>query len=129
MKRAKLIPEEVLHIVVGSTMTDPDEVFESPEEQGMHFYIPKDGAVIDPVPDDLRGNYLPRYGSNSIVIIIEGGYDEDGHATVESYNRGQLLTVKAIAANMLKKYPKAEIRMWHELRMGINPVIDIREIT
>ena len=127
MKRAKLIPEEVEYIVVGSTMTAPDEEFT--DKDGMHFYIDRDGVVSTPVADDERGNFLPRYAQNSIVIIIEGGYTDDGTPSAKSYFRNQLLSVQGISQTMLRKYPNAALTMWHELKKGINPVVSAKDIT
>jgi hypothetical protein len=127
MKRAKLIPEEVEYIVVGSTMTAPDEEFT--DKDGMHFYIDRNGVVSTPVEDDERGNFLPRYAQNSIVIIIEGGYTDDGTPSAKSYFRNQLLSVQGISQTMLRKYPNAALTMWHELKKGINPVVSAKDIT
>ena len=127
MRRAKLDPDEVLYVVVGSTMTAPDEPFT--DEDGMHFYINAEGIVTTPVPDDERGNFLPRYAHNSIVIIIEGGYTDDGIPSATSYYKNQLLSVKAISTMMLRKYPHARLTMWHELKKGINPIITPKDIT
>ena len=126
MKRAKLNSEEVEYIVVGSTMTAPDEEFT--EKDGMHFYIDKDGIISTPVADDERGNFLPRYAHNSIVIIIEGGYTDDGVPSAQSYYRNQLLSVHGIAKTMMLKYPNSALTMWHELKKGINPVITAKDI-
>ena len=126
MKRAKLDPNEVEYIVLGSTMTAPDEEFT--EKDGMHFYIDKDGIVSTPVEDDERGNFLPRYAQNSIVVIIEGGYTDDGVPSVRSYHRNQILSVRGITETMLRKYPNAALIMWRELKKGINPVLSTKDI-
>jgi hypothetical protein len=126
MKRAKLNPDEVLYVVVGSTMTAPDEPFT--DEDGMHFYINAEGIVTTPVADDERGNFLPRYAHNSIVIIIEGGYTDDGIPSATSYYRNQLMSVEAISKMMLRKYPNAALTMWHQLKKGINPVLTPEDI-
>ena len=126
MKRAKLNSEEVEYIVVGSTMTAPDEEFT--EKDGMHFYIDKDGIVSTPVESDERGNFLPRYAHNSIVIIIEGGYTDDGVPSARSYYRNQLLSTQGIVKTMMRKYPNSALTMWHELKKGINPVITAKDI-
>lgn len=121
MKRAKLITDEVDLIVVGSTMTAPDE--DPYTTDGMHFFIDRRGVVTTPVPDDERGSYLPRYSRRSILIVLEGGYTDDGIPSAGSYWRNQLLSVEAICRNMLKKYPNSKLTMWHELKKGINPII------
>ncbi len=127
MKRAKLNTDEVLYVVVGSTMTAPNEEFTDVE--GMHFYVDRDGVVTTPVAEDERGNYLPRYAHNSVVIIIEGGYTDDGTASAYAYHRNQMLSVKGISESMLRLYPEASVTLWRDHMMGINPVFNLEDIT
>jgi len=127
MKRAKLNTEEVLYIVVGSTMTAPDETFTDIE--GMHFYIDRDGVVSTPVAEDERGNYLPRYAHTSIVIIVEGGITVDGVPRASAYHKNQLLSVKGISESMLRLYPEANVTLWRDHMLGINPVFDLNDLS
>jgi len=132
MKRAKLIPEEVTRIVVSSTMTMPDEdvadqltiehAVKSVEQLGCHYLIMRDGEVFTPVADDERGNWFSRYGSTSVVIVIEGGLNEEAQIA-SNYYAGQLNALKDITEKLSKKYSNAKVTMHHELFLGVNPVL------
>lgn len=139
MIRAKLVAEDVLYVVVGSTMTTPEESGIEKElehanttnlkDLGMHYYVDSNAVVTQPVEPTERGNRLARYQSNSIVIIAEGGYDETGEPSTASYTQAQLDAIKATCDSMLRTYPNARLTLWHELRKGINPVLSTEAIS
>ena len=132
MKRAKLIPEEVTRLIISSTMTMPDEdvpelltiehAVNSVDQLGCHYLIMRNGDVVNPVSDDERGNWFSRYGSTSIVIVIEGGLNEEAQIA-SNYYAGQLNALRAITKSLSKKYTNAKVTMHHELFLGVNPVL------
>ena len=133
MNRAMLNPEEVTRIIVSSTMTMPSEdalndlVIEkcchTPEKLGCHYVLLRNGDVLTPVSDDERGNWFSRYGETSIVIVIEGGMNDEGQIS-SNYYVGQLNALRSITKNLKKKYTTAVVTPHHELFLGVNPVID-----
>lgn len=138
MKRATMKPEEVKYIIIGSTMTKHDEsglvkeLLEAeehhPSQLGMHFYVDKDASVIEPVCITKRGNRLARYEQNSIIIIVEGGMDDDGGYSAVTYTPAQMRTLRAILQSCKDRYPDAVTKLWWELRKGVNPVFTLDDI-
>ena len=137
MIRAKLVEEEVNRIIVSATMTMPDEdalkdlmiekVEHSPEGLGCHFILLRDGEIITPVADDERSNWFNRYGRSAIIIVIEGGLDDQAQIA-NNYYPAQVNALKGIVKAMKKKYTNAQLTLHHELFLGVNPVITKEEI-
>ena len=131
MNRADLKTDEVTRIVIVGTMTSPQEdaLGELIEEAGgdsyhsvgCHFYLKADGMVLVPVPSNKRGNYLPRYGSTTIVILIEGGRDKEDKIDPTTYYPCQMGALKNIVKTMKKLYPNAEPCFYRDLYIGVNP--------
>lgn len=133
MKRANLNEDEVTRIIIMSTMTMQDtgaladliaqRSASGGLDLGCHYYICGDGEVLRPVSCEQRGDFIPRYGRTSIVIVLEGGLDEEGKPT-KYYSTDQLVALQTIVRHMGSLYPMAQPTFYRELFRGINPVIE-----
>lgn len=137
-RRANLYPECVEYIVIHSTMTKPNEDGKaseaerqgvSPRMLGQHVYIDYDGVTDWLVPMHKRGTAMPRYVENSIVITIEGGVTEAGEYCKSTYGTDQLEALRSTLSVVTQKYPDAEVLLWCDLKLGVNPVITLDDIT
>lgn len=134
MKRAKLDPEAVTRIVIMASMTPPSvEVTPDTElearradgllDVGWHYLIDRNGQAHCGVPDDERGNLLPRYARTSIVIKLVGGVDEAGNPT-KNFTPPQLKELRYLMTDMLHAFGYAKPALYRDLFKGVNPVIN-----
>ena len=136
--KAKLVREDVKYIVIGATMTQPDQDgikalmraknHTTERDLGMHAYIHKDGTRFSPVPPDERSSILPRYGENSIFIILDGGKNAKGERDQGTFTAEQFAQLQTQLKFYSALYPNALIVLWRHLRGGFNPVFSLKDI-
>lgn len=135
-RRAELI--NVKYIVIHGTMTPPsidgktkeaERQAISPRMLGQHFYVHRDAEIEPMVPLDKRGTAMPRYVEDSVVITVEGGITEGGDYSISSYTLKQLEAVNRCIDIATKIYPDAEVLLWCDLKLGVNPSFTLEDLS
>ena len=135
-RRAELT--DVKYIVIHGTMTPPsidgktkeaERQGISPRMLGQHFYIHRDAEIEPMVPLNKRGTAMPRYVEDSVVITVEGGITEEGEYAISSYTLAQLEAVKRCLDISAKFYPDAEVLLWCDLKLGVNPSFTLEDLS
>ena len=131
MRRAKLDPRRVTNIIITATMTNPEET-RTPADiladrlskgflcVGYHYYVTKTARVDFGVPIEESAAFAPRYGHNSVVLLIEGN---------GTYSPEQLTTLRRLISLAKSQYPNAQVRLHSDLFRGTNPGLTFEELT
>ena len=135
-RRAELT--DVKYSVIHGTMTPPstdgktkesERQATSPRTLGQHFYVHRDAEIEPMVPLNKRGTAMPRYVEDSVVITVEGGITPDGKYSISSYTLGQLEAVNKCIDIATKFYPDAEVLLWCDLKLGVNPSFTLEDLS
>ena len=128
MRRARLKPHEVTRVILTATMSPEHVSVDDLREQrradgfldlGWHYYVDRNAMVHFGVPVTERGSYFARYGSTSVVILVEG----DG-----SHSNEQFLAIARLIETVQREYPNAVPTLHSELFRGTNPRFALGDI-
>ncbi len=81
---------------------------------GYHFYIERDGKVVEGRPIEKIGAHCLYHNNHSIGICLEGGLDSHG-APADTRTGGQVIALLDLLAKLKNDYPHALIVAHHEL--------------
>lgn len=86
---------------------------------GYHFYVRRDGNVIEMRPIGKVGAHARGYNSHSIGIAYEGGMDSEGNPkdTRTIFQRNSLHT---LIASLLRDYPGSRVVGHRDLSPDLN---------
>ena len=88
-------------------------------ECGYHYYIRKDGNIIEMRPLHKIGAHAKGYNSFSIGIAYEGGLDSLGHPknTLTVYQQNSL---QQLASSLLRRFPGSKVLGHRDLSPDLN---------
>lgn len=82
---------------------------------GYHFYIERDGKVVEGRPIEKIGAHCEHHNNHSIGICLEGGLDCHGQYA-DTRTGAQELALIELLAKLKERFPKAIILAHHELK-------------
>ena len=94
---------------------------------GYHFYIERDGKMVEGRPMEKTGAHCLHHNNHSIGICLEGGLDRNG-LYADTRTGAQELALIDLLAKLKERFPKAIILAHHELDPGKPcPCFDVSE--
>ena len=86
---------------------------------GYHYYIRKDGTVINTRALELVGAHAKGHNSHSIGICYEGGLDNEGHPK-DTRTPWQKHSLRVLILTLLRDYPGCRICGHRDLSPDLN---------
>lgn len=86
---------------------------------GYHFYVRKDGHVVNTRPIDKVGAHAKGYNAHSIGVCYEGGLDCKGKAK-DTRTEEQKEAIKSLMDDLLEKFPDCKVCGHRDLSPDLN---------
>lgn len=95
---------------------------------GYHFFIERDGNIIQLLDENKNSNNVLLHNENSINIAYLGGIDKSGKST-DNRSRSQKHAMFDKIVELTERYPNAEVVGYNDFKNAhkASPCFDVKE--
>lgn len=94
---------------------------------GYHYVIYRDGSVHKGRPEVRRGAHCLGHNEHSIGVCYIGGLASDGKTAKDTRTPSQRASLRQLVAELLLKYPAAEVHGHNEYARKACPSFDVQK--
>lgn len=93
---------------------------------GYHYVVYRDGSVHNGRPEARQGAHCLGHNEHSIGVCYIGGLASDGKTAKDTRTPAQRASLRRLVAELLLKYPAAEVHGHNEYARKACPSFDVQ---
>lgn len=93
---------------------------------GYHYVVYRDGSVHNGRPEARQGAHCLGHNEHSIGVCYIGGLASDGKTAKDTRTPAQRASLRQLVAELLLKYPAAEVHGHNEYARKACPSFDVQ---